>query len=240
MALTRDSVLPRRLPAMQQICIQVPNRLIEVAVVYCTLLSCLVSQCPQMPSPIIRSGCSTYPRHVSTNAASSAPSTTRWSADQLTAIFSRRSPVPSPRSTSHIHRARPSATIATPPPGTSRGIALSPAPTAPMLLTVSVPPRRGSSVGVSALGTCRPRYAKCLRVEAMLKTECLSTARTVGVYSPVGVDSATQMSEFGRTVSVGFWPSEVLPGVMEERKSGQACMALERVLRRTGRYVILS
>src|SRR5258708_30337010 len=32
---------------------------------------------PHTPSTIIRSGCSTCPRHVSTNAASSAPSTTR-------------------------------------------------------------------------------------------------------------------------------------------------------------------
>ena len=67
---------------------------------------------PHSPLAVIRSGCSVYPRHVSTNAASSAPSTTR-SAAQLTPILSLRSPFPSPRSISHSHLARPKLTIAT-------------------------------------------------------------------------------------------------------------------------------
>jgi hypothetical protein len=66
---------------------------------------------------------------------------------------------------------------------------------------------------------------------------CVSTARTVGVYSPVGVESAMHISECGRMVSVGLLPFgfETLPGVIEERKSGQECIAFERVLRRMGR-----
>ena len=63
----------------------------------------------------------------------------------------------------------------------------------------------------------------------------MSTARIVGVYSPVGVDNAIQISECGRTVNVGLLPFEALSGVMDERKSGQECIALERVLRRIGR-----
>ena len=63
----------------------------------------------------------------------------------------------------------------------------------------------------------------------------MSTERTVGVYSPVAVDSAMLMSEYGRKVSVGLLPFEALPGVIEERKSGQASIAFERVLRRMGR-----
>lgn len=63
----------------------------------------------------------------------------------------------------------------------------------------------------------------------------MSTARTVGVYSPVDVDNAMLMSACGRRVSVGLLPSELLPGVIEERKRGQECIAFERVLRRMGR-----
>src|SRR5258708_21061234 len=70
---------------------------------------------------------------------------------------------PSPRSISHTHLARPKATIATSPPG----LTLSPAPVAPILLTMSVPPPHRSSAGVSTQGTCRPRYASCLSVVAM-------------------------------------------------------------------------
>jgi hypothetical protein len=66
-----------------------------------------VSRLPRNPShipfAIIRSGCSTYPRHVSTNAANSAPSTTRC---QLMPNLSLRSPFPSPWSTSHTQCAR--------------------------------------------------------------------------------------------------------------------------------------
>ena len=60
------------------------------------------------------------------------------------------------------------------------------------------------------------------------------------MYSPVGVDSAMHISECGRRVRVGLLPLETLPGVIEERKSGQECIAFERVLRRMGRYVSLS
>ena len=82
---------------------------------------------------------------------------------------------PSPHSTPHTHRARPSATIATPGPlpstGTGTvgtGIALLAAPIAPTLLMVRVPPRRRRSAGVSAQGTCHPRSARCLSVAARL------------------------------------------------------------------------
>jgi hypothetical protein len=68
----------------------------------------------------------------------------------------------------------------------------------------------------------------------------VSTARIVGVYKPVGVDSAILISECGRTVNVGRFPLETLSGVMDERKSGQEYIALERVLRRMGRYVNLA
>lgn len=68
----------------------------------------------------------------------------------------------------------------------------------------------------------------------------MSTARIVGVYNPVGVDSAIFISECGRKVIVGLLQFEELPGVIEERKSGQECIAFERVLRRTGRKVNLS
>jgi hypothetical protein len=76
---------------------------------------------PHTPSAIIRSGCSTYPRHVSTNAACCAPSTTRWSADQLMPNLSlpSHSPFPSPRSTSHTQRACPRVMTPTPPPDNS-------------------------------------------------------------------------------------------------------------------------
>jgi len=43
------------------------------------------------------------------------------------------------------------------------------------------------------------------------------------------------ISECGRKVNVGLLSFEALPGVIEERKSGQECMAFERVLRRIGR-----
>ena len=48
------------------------------------------------------------------------------------------------------------------------------------------------------------------------------------------VDSATDMSAWGRTVKVGGCEGEgdVGLGVIEERKSGHSVMARERVLRR--------
>jgi hypothetical protein len=81
---------------------------------------------------------------------SSAPSTTRWPADQLLPISSLCPPFPEPRSASHTYRTQPGATTAPPPPGASTGIA----PTAPTLLTVRVPPRRGSSASINCLTQC--------------------------------------------------------------------------------------
>jgi len=68
--------------------------------------------------------------------------------------------------TSHTHFARPIATMATPPPGTSTGLAKSPSPIAPTLDTVIVPLRFGISEGVRPDGTCRPRWERCLSVDA--------------------------------------------------------------------------
>jgi hypothetical protein len=65
-------------------------------------------------------------------------------------------------------------------------------------------------------------------------TQC-ACPQIAGVYSPVGVDSAILTTECGRTVNVGRFPFEILSGVMDERKSGQEYIALERVLRRMGR-----
>lgn len=45
------------------------------------------------------------------------------------------------------------------------------------------------------------------------------------------------MSAEGRMVRVGFAVGSLVPGVMELRRSGHSIMALERVLRRIGRYV---
>lgn len=56
----------------------------------------------------------------------------------------------------------------------------------------------------------------------------------VGVYRPVGVERATLISAFGRTVSVGL-SEDAHGGVIEERKRGHSSMAFERVFRRTGR-----
>ena len=134
------------------------------------------------PSAIILCGFSTHPLHVSTNAASSAPSTTRWSALQLTPTFNLLSPCPfSFLFTSHTHLARPIATIATPPPGTRTGLAKSPSPIPPTLDTVIVPPRFGISPGVRPHGTCRPRWEMCLSVDANEYTDCAETFRMVGV-----------------------------------------------------------
>ncbi|KAH9964067.1 hypothetical protein BGW80DRAFT_817152 [Lactifluus volemus] len=88
------------------------------------------------------------------------PPRTRWSADQLIPnLMSLRSPFLSPRSTSHTQRARPRPTIAsvTLPPGTRTGIARCLAPTAPILLTVSVVPAFRDT-----------RDERCLRAEARL------------------------------------------------------------------------
>lgn len=60
----------------------------------------------------------------------------------------------------------------------------------------------------------------------------------------MGVERAMLMSALGRIVKVGLEvdveeESEGEEGVMEERKRGHSSMALERVLRRMGRYVSL-
>ncbi|KAH9964060.1 hypothetical protein BGW80DRAFT_817012 [Lactifluus volemus] len=83
-------------------------------------LKCLVLiLLPQSSALAVRHTPATSP-HV----ANSAPSTTRWSADQLMPNLTQRG--------------RPRATIATLPPGTRTGVARCPVPTAPTLLTVSV------------------------------------------------------------------------------------------------------
>lgn len=116
---------------------------------------------------------------------------TRWSANQLNPNSSLRSPLPSPRSTPHTYRAQP---------GTSIRIALSPAPIAPTLLTHGEDPAAQRELqGVNTLDTCQLRRTRCLSAETRLYTECISTACTVGVYSPVSVDGAIQISECGRS-----------------------------------------
>lgn len=56
----------------------------------------------------------------------------------------------------------------------------------------------------------------------------------VGVYSPVGVDSAILISACGRIVNVGLEVGDEL-GVMEARKSGHSSMDLDSVLSKMGR-----
>jgi hypothetical protein len=58
-----------------------------------------------------------------------------------------------------------------------------------------------------------------------------------GVYKPVGVLRAMAMSACGRMVRDGLPPPFVLPGVMEERSTGHAIMALASVFSNMGRYV---
>jgi len=129
--------------------------------------------------------------------------------------------------------------MATPPPGTRTGLAKSPSPIAPTLDTVIVPPRFGISVGVRPHGTCRPRWERCLSVDANEYTECVETFRIVGVYRPVGVDKAIEISAPGRIVSVGFGGGDEedgdIWGVIEERNKGHSAIALESVLSRIGR-----
>lgn len=64
---------------------------------------------------------------------------------------------------------------------------------------------------------------------------CALALWIVGVYRPVGVESATLMSAAGRMVSEGLGESGEV--IMELRKMGHSIMALERVFRRMGRYV---
>lgn len=67
--------------------------------------------------------------------------------------------------------------------------------------------------------------------------ECVLACWMVGVYRPVGVDSAMLMSAVGRIVSEGL--SELGENVMELRKMGHSSIAFDSILRRMGRYVSL-
>lgn len=95
--------------------------------------------------------------------------------------------------------------------------------------------------------TCLPRYDNRFTRLASPYTLCASAPTSVGVYSPVGVESASAMSALGRTVSVGLGfppppppsPPEVEEGVMLDRRRGHSIIALESVLSRMGRYVSL-
>ena len=77
-----------------------------------------------------------------------------------------------------------------------------------------------------------------MSVDARPKTDWVSTPCSVGVYKPVGVDNAMEMSAWGRTVRVGFASGAVF-GMMVERKIGHSSIARERVFRRMGRKVSL-
>lgn len=70
----------------------------------------------------------------------------------------------------------------------------------------------------------------------------VSTCWRVGVYRPVGVERAIDISACGRIVSVGLggWEASARgegAGVIEDRRIGHCSIALESVLRRIGRYV---
>lgn len=77
-----------------------------------------------------------------------------------------------------------------------------------------------------------------MRVEARPKTDWASTPCSVGVYRPVGVERAMEMSAWGRTVNVGFASGAVF-GVIVERKIGHSSIARDSVFRRMGRKVSL-
>lgn len=68
------------------------------------------------------------------------------------------------------------------------------------------------------------------------------TRCSVGVYNPLGVDSAIDMSAYGRTVSVGLpepgsETDDFETWVIEERNSGHSIIAFDSVLSKYGRYV---
>lgn len=65
----------------------------------------------------------------------------------------------------------------------------------------------------------------------------VSTAVRVGVYSPVGVESAIAISACGRIVSVGFLKDKSGETVTEDRKRGHSHIARERDLSNRGRKV---
>lgn len=75
-----------------------------------------------------------------------------------------------------------------------RGAAHSPLPTAPTLETVMVPPRRGMSAGVRPLGVDRPRTCRRRSSPMISYADFVSTAPMVGVYNPLGVDRAMEIS----------------------------------------------
>lgn len=89
----------------------------------------------------------------------------------------------------------------------------------------------------------RPREERCARWEARVYVLRVSVRVRVGVYRPVGVLRAMLMSACGRTVMVGFGLEVVgllvvgllVDGVMEERKSGQSCIARASIFKRKGR-----
>jgi hypothetical protein len=72
----------------------------------------------------------------------------------------------------------------------------------------------------------------------MVKQLIVSTALSVGVYRPVGVDKAIAMSAWGRMLSFGlsFEERSGEKGI-EALKRGHSSMARERALRRRGRKV---
>ena len=77
--------------------------------------------------------------------------------------------------------------------------------------------------------------------DARAYIELWSTHVNVGVYRPVGADSARAISACGRRVKVGFcccWsgPGDAaVVGVIDDRKMGHSTIAFESVLRRMGR-----
>jgi len=64
----------------------------------------------------------------------------------------------------------------------------------------------------------------------------LSTPWIVGVYRPVGVDNATEISAFGRKLRVGLLLCSV-PVVIVVRKMGHSIIAHDSVFMRSGRKV---
>jgi len=139
------------------------------------------------------------------------------------------------------------ATIATPEPGTSTGAAHSPLPMAPTLLTLTVPPLFGISFAVKPLGTLLPNSLN-LRISPEISyADLKSTAVIVGVYNPVGVLNAREMSACGRRVRVGFSGElvevedvgvvAVLGGLKDVLKSGHSIIARESALMSRGRMV---
>ena len=85
--------------------------------------------------------------------------------------------------------------------------------------------------------TCLPNQLNSFTRLANSYTLLPSAPTNVGVYSPVGVDSAKFISAPCRTLNVGLPLAPSAGEEMELRRRGHSIMALERVLRRMGRYV---